>query len=351
MVSRFYRLFIALMVLAAIAVTLNACSPSPEQHSSEAVTVTDMAGRTMQLPPDIQKVYVNRPGSILMYAIDPSMIVNRSFNYTPEAQHFFRKEYLALPYVENSPEEIMKLAPDLILTFYDINDQSIDQANRLAEKTGIPVYLASLRLEDYPEVFRRLGKVLDREEQTTRMLSFIDRHVDPVIAKGASIPAKKRLSVYYAEGKRGLHTDPEGSIHTRLIELVGAVNAAKVEKVSRKGLSAVSMEQLFVWNPDEVIVWAGLGKMTGTMQHIRTDAVWQKLPAVRNGRIHQIPYLPFGWFDRPASINRLLGIPWLANHLYPDHYDIDIEAVVKEYFTIFYHYDLTDEELRRVLNP
>jgi len=351
MVFRFRNTFFAVLLLILSAFSLNGCTQEGPDRSDGSRVVTDMAGRTMELPAVIGKVYVNRPGSILMYAIDPSMIVNRSFRYTPEAQHFFRKEYLALPYVENSPEEIMKLSPDLILTFYDINDQSIDQAERLSQKTGMPVYMVSLRLEDYPDVFRRLGAVLGREQQTGRMLDFIERHVDPIAAKSASIPEEKCLSVYYAEGERGLHTDPAGSIHTKLIEMVGAVNAAKVEKVSRKGMSAISMEQLFVWNPDRVIVWAGLGKMTGTMKHIRNDALWAKLPAVKLGHINQIPYLPFGWFDRPASINRLLGIPWLANHLYPDHYSIDMNAVVRDYFQIYYHYELSDRELQRLLNP
>lgn len=345
----FRRILPSLLVLFATLLLPGANSSAFGKQKGITQTVTDMAGRTMQLPAEIKRVYVNRPGSILMYAIEPEMIVNRSFQYTPEAQHFFRKDYLALPFVENSPEEIMKLAPDLILNFYDINAQTIDQSERLSAKTGIPVYIASLHLKDYPEVFRRLGKVFGREEQTQKMLAFIQRHVDPVAAKSASIPAEKRLSVYYAEGERGLHTDPSGSIHTKLIEMVGATNAAAIGKSSRKGLSAVSMEQLYLWNPDRIIVWAGLGKKTGTMAHIKSDPVWGKLPAVRNGNIHQIPYLPFGWFDRPASINRLLGVPWLANLLYPDHYRIDIKAVVSEYYETFYHYQLSDAELEQLL--
>lgn len=345
------QVLMAGFLLLAVFLPSGGCAQDKGADRSVERTVTDMAGRTMTLPAKISRVYVNRPGSILMYAIDPSMIVNRSFRYTREAQRFFRKEYLALPYVENSPEEILKLSPDLILTFYDINKQSIDQSERLAEKTGIPVYMASLKFEDYPDVFRRLGALLGREGQTKKMLGFIERHVKPVMAKSGSIPLERRLSVYYAEGERGLHTDPSGSIHTKLIDLVGAKNAARVDKVSRKGMSAVSFEQLLLWDPDRVIVWAGLGTKTGTLNYIKNDPLWANLPAVRRGDIDQIPYLPFGWFDRPASINRLLGVPWLANHLYPTHYGIDIDAVVREYFRVFYHYELNQEELSRVLRP
>jgi len=327
------------------------CTPSEQAHLTGTRSVTDMAGRTMHIPEQVTKVYVNRPGSILLYAIDPKLIVNRSFRFTPEAARFLSDDYLSLPYTEGSAEEILNLDPDMILTFFDINPNSIDQADKLAEQTGVPVYLASLELEDYPEVFRRLGTLLGREEQTDAMQQFIDTHVTPVLEKANDIPASEKISVYYAEGDRGLHTDPAGSIHSRLIDMAGGINAANIDAISRKGMSEISMEQLLVWDPDLVLVWAGLGKITPTMKHIQNDPLWARLKASKNDRILQIPYLPYGWFDRPASINRLLGIPWLADLLYPDVYDIDIEAVVAEYFRVFYHYELTPEETRTLLHP
>ena len=345
------KTFLTPLAAMLLLLTISSCSPPAPSGSTDARTITDMAKRSMTVPKTITKVYVNRPGSILLYAIDPELIVNRSFNFTPEAARFLSEDYLALPHTEGSAEEILKLAPDLILTFFDINAGSIDEADKLAEKTGIPVYLASLTLEDYPEVFRRLGRLLDREEQTNRMQDFIDKHVDPVLEQAQSIDKQDRMSVYYAEGDRGLHTDPAGSLHSRLITMTGGINAADIDAVSRKGLSEVSMEQLLMWDPDIVLVWAGLGKITPTMAHIQNDPIWSRLRAARNGRIYQIPYLPYGWFDRPASINRLLGIPWLADLLYPDVYDIDIDAVVAEYFKTFYHYELSSEEAQALLNP
>ncbi|MBO8093165.1 MAG: ABC transporter substrate-binding protein [Prosthecochloris sp.] len=330
---------------------LASCTPPSPQEKPGSRTITDMAGRTMIVPDTISRIYVNRPGSILVYAVAPDLIVNRSFNFTPEAARFLSEEYLALPHTEGSAEEILNLGPDLILTFFDINPGSIDEADKLAERTGIPVYLASLALEDYPEVFRRLGRLLDRQEQTERMQRFIDEHVDPVLEQATTIDEAGKLSVYYAEGDRGLHTDPAGSIHSRLIDMTGGVNAADIDVVSRKGLSEVSMEQLIMWDPDVVLVWAGLGTMTPTMEHIQNDPLWSRLRASQNDRIYQVPYLPFGWFDRPASINRLLGIPWLADLLYPDLYGIDIEDVVAQYFRVFYHYELDSEETQTLLNP
>ncbi|HEX4171454.1 MAG TPA: hypothetical protein VHY82_03150, partial [Acetobacteraceae bacterium] len=39
---------------------------------------------------------------------------------------------------------------------------------------------------------------------------------------------------------------------------------------------------------------------------------WRSLRAVREGHAFVAPNLPFGWFDEPPSINRLLGLTWLG---------------------------------------
>ena len=33
--------------------------------------------------------------------------------------------------------------------------------------------------------------------------------------------------------------------------------------------------------------------------------------------MYQVPNAPFDWFDRPPSVNRLIGTWWLASILYP----------------------------------
>ena len=39
--------------------------------------------------------------------------------------------------------------------------------------------------------------------------------------------------------------------------------------------------------------------------------------AVREGRLHCAPSLPFGWLDGPPGVNRLPGLPWLLSRLHP----------------------------------
>lgn len=80
------------------------------------------------------------------------------------------------------------------------------------------------------------------------------------------------------------------------------------------------------------------------------DSSWQKIPAVRDRRVHLIPIHPFNWFDRPPGINRLVGIPWVAHLLYPDHFSEDwLRGKIRDFYSRFYHYDLSDTELAELL--
>lgn len=49
-------------------------------------------------------------------------------------------------------------------------------------------------------------------------------------------------------------------------------------------------------------------------------------------------------------MNRVLGIWWLGNLLYPELYDYDMVQVAREYYGLFWHYDLTEEEARQMLS-
>ncbi|TCD47213.1 ABC transporter substrate-binding protein [Chlorobium sp. N1] len=341
-----WRLFVPLLFL-----LLASCYQKAEPPADASRTVTDMAGRTLPVPDRIERVYVNRPGSVLMYAMAPDLLVNRPFRHSPAEQEFLLDSYNGLPYVDGSAEEIIRLHPDVIVSVFSINAASIEAADKLSAKTGVPVFMLPMAVEDYPRVFRLLGELLDRREQAERMTGFVRQWLNPLMARAKAIPDSLRKRVYYAEGDRGLHTDPSGSFHSRAIADAGGVNVADVKVMPGVGLSPVSMEQVLRWDPDVVLVWTGMGGKMTTMEHIGSDPLWSRARAVRDGHLYQIPFLPFGWFDRPPGVNRILGTIWAAEMLYPDRFAIDLDKATGEFFRIFYHRNLDDGELKRLLHP
>jgi len=288
---------------------------------------------------------------VLMYAVAPDMLVSRSLWLTDNTKRYLKSSYLQLPYVDSSVEEIVKLRPDLIISSGNINQKTRDDADRLSQKIGIPVFMVPMDMGKYEQTFKVLGELLDRQEQTNRMRGFLHSYYDGIVVKAKQIPQKQRVRVYYAEGERGLNTDPSGSFHSQILDIVGAINVAQVAVASGQGMSAVSMEQLLLWNPDVVLVWTGMGSSMTTMHAIQSDNLWATTRAVKNNKLYQIPFLPFGWFDRPPATNRIMGAIWTAELLYPNLYHYDLSKITREYFDIFYHHQLTDNELAEVLHP
>jgi iron complex transport system substrate-binding protein len=147
----------------------------------------------------------------------------------------------------------------------------------------------------------------------------------------ARVPPARRPRVYYARGPRGLESGLKGSINVESLERLGARNVAAAAG-ERAGVASVSLEQVLAWDP-EVIVTLD----PAAAQAITTDPAWGAIQAVRGGRVHVAPSLPFGWIDFPPSVNRLIGLVWLGSVLYPDLFPVDVRREARAFYGLFYH--------------
>jgi iron complex transport system substrate-binding protein len=71
--------------------------------------------------------------------------------------------------------------------------------------------------------------------------------------------------------------------------------------------------------------------------------------AVRDGRVHLSPKLPFGWVDFPPGVNRLIGLWWLGQRVYPERFPEDLGALTREFHQRYYHVTPSDAQVTRVL--
>ena len=62
-----------------------------------------------------------------------------------------------------------------------------------------------------------------------------------------------------------------------------------------------------------------------------------------------MPSVPFSWCGCSPAVNRILGIQWIANTLYPEAYDIDMVKVTKKFYSWLYPANVTDEQAREIL--
>jgi iron complex transport system substrate-binding protein len=153
------------------------------------------------------------------------------------------------------------------------------------------------------------------------------------------VPPEKRPLIYYARGPRGFQTGLKGSINVESLERIGARNVA-AEHMGAGGLVTVSPEQLLAWNPEVVITIE-----SELLESARFDEVWKSIKAVREGRLHVAPTKPFPWLDFPPSVNRLIGLKWLARVLYPQSFSADLREATRRFYALFYHQPVDDRQL------
>ena len=205
-------------------------------------------------------------------------------------------------------------------------------------------------LDKLPEAYELVGQITGSKDVAEQLASYCRTTLEEAKAKAAGIAEQRRATVYYAEGPEGLQTEPSGSSRTRVLELVGGSNIAQMEgKQGSGGLSPVSLEQVIAWDSNVILVGSDPGGEYNVYQQILTGSGWSGLRAVKAQQVYQIPHGPFNWFDRPESVNRILGVKWPGNLLYPDVFPYDIRAEATRFYKLFYHVDLTEAQLDKLL--
>jgi iron complex transport system substrate-binding protein len=317
-----------------------------------AAEIKDATGRTVTVPDRVERLMASGPtAAVVLYVLAPEKMIG-----WPSAPRPNEREFI-LPSVRDLPEfgrltgrgdtanveVVLKAKPDLIFDFGSVSPTFVSLAARVQQQTGIPYLLFSGRLDQTAVSLRALGDafgVKARAEAIARYVEETDRLIDERLR---GLPASARKRVYLARQPNGLETGLTGSINTEIIERAGGINVA--ERASgRGGIANVSIEQVLAWAPDTIITWDA-----SFFAHVYDDPVWAAVPAVANRRVFQGPRLPFGWIDAPPSINRTIGLRWIAGLLYPERFSEDIRVTAREFIKLFYQSDVTDAQLDRIL--
>jgi iron complex transport system substrate-binding protein len=317
--------------------------------SARAAGVTDATGRALPIPEKVTRVFpAGPPAAILLYTLAPDLLLGWPRPNRPEECAYMLVDICTRPTVGRltgrgntaNLEVVLALKPDLILDVGSTRATFVSLAERVQAQTGIPYALLDGRFDAIPETYRKLGALVHREDDAKKLADYADRTLKTILARIADIPHDKRPRVYYARGPRGLVTGLGGSINVETIELL----AQNVAGGTRGGLANVSIEQVLLWNPQVIVTIDLFFAAT-----VRGDPGWGAVDAVKNGRVHLSPKMPFGWVDFPPSVNRLIGLWWLAKILYPERFPEDMEKLTREFYAMFYHVTPSDEQIKHVL--
>ena len=315
--------------------------------------IVDDAGRKVRVPARVTRVFAaGPPASILVFAVAPDALTGWTTAFRPAERPFVAAKYADLPVTGRltgrgstaNVEAVVASRPDVVVDYGAVNPTYVSLADRVQQQTGIPYLLldgafdrigaadAHDRRADGRGGARRVARALRRRTRRRHHASRRERS-----------RRRARPRVYYGRGPRGLDTgarriDQHRSHRpARRAQRRGRARARRTRRRCRSSRCSL-------WNPDVVVTTD-----PNFFASVRRDPLWRAVAAVRSGRIHLAPAVPFGWIDFPPSVNRLIGLRWLARVLYPDVFPEDLRPVVRDFYTRCYHRTPTDAQLDALL--
>lgn len=312
-----------------------------------ATEFTDSTGRTLTLPDEIERVVPSGPAAqMMLFSLAPEKMVGLSNRFTKEMKEYFPKKYHSLPVFGQfygagnlNAEALLAAEPQIIIDIGETKSGAAKDMDELTEKLGVPAIHIKATLLGTPEAYRTLGKLLGLEERAERLAVFCEQTYDHAKKIIQQVGEKHKVRVIYASGKEGLNVTTKDNYHSELINLIAENVANAPAQTSRSYGTPINMEQLLIWNPD-VILFAP----DSIYDRVASSSLWRQLTAVKNKKYYMVPSVPYNWLGTPPSVNRYLGMLWLPALLYPENVSYDLYAEIAQYYKLFYHTDLTQEQ-------
>lgn len=217
-----------------------------------------------------------------------------------------------------SIDALRDVAPDVIVSQTLCDVCAVSTGDVFAALRELPtkptlIDLTPNTLDDVMRDCRRVGRALDKESAADRLLASLQHRLDAVAERTATIPENERPRVGFLEWLmppfNGGHWNPELVARAGGIDLFGAAGKAS---------STMAWDAIETAAPEVLFVACCGFPVERTLSDLREVALlpqWQRLPAVRNGRV----YVANGnaYFSSPSP--RLVdGLEIMAHALFPD---------------------------------
>jgi len=211
-------------------------------------------------------------------------------------------------FINPSLESIVKLNPDLIVA---MRGNPLSLLERL-EKMGYPVFALNPKsISDVLIGMKKLGELTGSKE-ANRVVRDLKARLERIRKRVEGIPYERRPKVVIELWDNPLIVFGKGSIGDEVIECAGGKNIIE----GKVAYPQISLETLIEKQPD-VIILSHMTKVQNPLKEVKKRANWDKLKAVREGRVYAIDA---DIIDRPGP--RLIqAVEILHRMLYPKFAD------------------------------
>lgn len=324
---------------------------SEEQADGNVREVTDAAGNVVEVPGDITKIAVTPlPWSSVIYAIDGSS--DRMVSINPGAMkaytgNFFEKLDSNYGKLDTSNigkdfsinmEEMVKAGVQAVVIW----DYQTDEAKQLTDLGIAPIMVKNETVEELQNSFKAIGQLLGKEDRAQEFIDLYGKTYDRIKSYQDKVSQAEKPKVLYLRNTE-LKLQGNDNFIKEALELAGADNVAA-------DISDITMEEILKINPDIILLSWFDDFVPGDLYENKIDGQdWSQVNAVINKKVYKTPLGIYRW-DAPG-VETPLMMMWLATLIQPDIFsDINMEQEVKDYFSNYFQYTLTDEDMAQIMS-
>ena len=333
--KKFFTLLLAVLMTA----SLVACGKAPQGdnttgNTNQTRTITDFKGRTVEIPGKVESIVCVGVGALrytcymdaedLVIGVEDcekEAVISRLYNFVNI------EKFQNLPIIGTNgnpyPEEIIKLAPDVIV----MSKSASVEADDLQNKTGTPVVVvpgSDTTLDnDCFETIRILGELYGKQTRATELTAYLKSIQKDLADRTKDIPQESKPSVYVGgvsfKGHHGFEGTEAGY---GPFALIGAKNLA--DTTGQSGAFNIDLEQVLSWDPDVIFVDFNGMKLINE-DYAKNPGYYNALSAVKNGKV----YSQISFRSNASNLETALADAYYAACvIYPEQFK-DIDPVVK----------------------
>lgn len=333
----------------------------------EARLVSDDNGTSVDVPEHISRIVVTNilplASAVTMYLGDGSRIVGMHPASMSAAKsgllgelhpevlqadtHFIQGANLNL-------ESLMALKPDLVLI--NASDRRMLDRVRAAGLTAFGISAVKWHYDveaTYEGWMRSLKALFPDAKANSAAMAEKFRHYRTLIAERTSnlSDAQRRTVLFIVRtDARQLVVSGEKFFGEYWAKAVGAKNAAHELKAENAN-AVVTMESIYAWNPDIVLLTNFTPLQPNDLIEGRdAGRDWTSVKAVKDRRIYKMPLGLYRSFTPTADTP--LTLLWLAKTIYPERFaDIDLQAETEHFYRDVFGLSLTEAQIKTIYAP
>jgi iron complex transport system substrate-binding protein len=320
------HIILLIVLLAGMTIPSGCSNPSRISHE-ETHLVSDMLGREIHIPKQVDRVLGLRAGALrLLVYMDATVniagiedVEKRPGRPYAIAHPELSEKPVIGPAMGGDAELITAASPDVIFITYSTRSD----ADELQSRTSIPVVALNCgnftdKRDTLYQSLRLIGKILHKEERADSLITFFNHQIHLLDSLSGLYPESPRPEVYVGaisySGARGLVSTEPFYAPFQLVNANNVASRLDNQLISPVTGAAVDIEQLIQWDPEYIFLdAAGLEVLKGEsslLSHLENS-----MTASRKNQVFTL--LPFNWYA--TNFETILVNAWfIGKTIYPD---------------------------------